>query len=284
MIAAIFALILSVVSGVAVRAESLPQERTEYLLSQMEAQGVPRDRAEALLGDHRLEVFPPRVVAAREIDWDKVIAGLVAPASLRTGVDFINKYEDALNQAEQRYGVDREIIAGLIRTESNFGRNTGNYVVFNVFYTLLIQREEERRWKFAADNLAALAAFCQRRGGDCYDVKGSYGGALGAAQFLPFSVLEWGADGNGDAVIDPYTMEDAIHSAANFLVHHGWHEDATAALGKYYGQTIGYPRAVETYAAALRRAMGREKPVLLPPSEATAEPSAAVSVAGGANQ
>ena len=264
MITVLVAIFLSLASGVIVRAESLPPERTQYLLSQMEAKGVPRDRAEVLLEDARLEVFPPRVVAARDIDWDKVIAGLVAPTSLRSGVDFINKYEETLTHAERQYGVDREIIAGLLRTESNFGRNTGNYVVFNVFYTLLVQREEERRWKFAADNLAALAAFCQRRGGDCFEVKGSYGGALGAAQFLPFSVIEWGADGNGDQVIDPYKMEDAIHSAANFLVKHGWHENSTAALGKYYGQTIGYPRAVETYAQALRKTMGREKPTLAP--------------------
>jgi len=278
MVAAVIAIFLSMASSLIVRAENLPPERTQYLLSQMEAQGVPRDRAEALLEDRRLEVFPPRVVAPRDIDWDKVIATLVAPASLRSGVDFINRYEEVLNQAERQYGVDREIIAGLLRTESNFGRNTGSYVVFNVFYTLLVQREEERRWKFAADNLAALAAFCQRRGGDCFDVKGSYGGALGAAQFLPFSVLEWGADGNGDQVIDPYRMEDAIHSAANFLVQHGWNENSTAALGKYYGQTIGYPRAVETYAAALRKAMGREKPSL------TADQPSAAPVPNSTNE
>ena len=161
------------------------------------------------------------------MDWDKIIATLVAPASVRNGVEFLGKYEAALDSAERKYGVDRESIVGLLRMESNFGRISGNYVVFNVFYTLLVQREEERRWKFAADNLAALAAICQRRGGDCFDVKGSYGGALGAAQFLPFSVLQWGADGNGDGQVNPYQMEDAIHSAANFLVAHGWHEDSS---------------------------------------------------------
>jgi membrane-bound lytic murein transglycosylase B len=274
MIATLIAIFFSVVLSAPAHAANLPPERTEYLLSQMEARGVPRAVAETLLEDGRLEVFPPRVVAPREIDWDKVIAGLVSPASVRSGVEFINKYEAALDGAERQYGVDREIIAGLLRTESNFGRSTGNYVAFNVFYTLLVQREEERRWKFAADNLAALAAFCQRRGGDCFEVKGSYGGALGAAQFLPFSVIEWGVDGNGDQVVNPYEMEDAIHSAANFLVKHGWHDDATASLGKYYGQTIGYPRAVQEYAEALRKATGREKPVLAAPqSDSAVAPS-----------
>jgi membrane-bound lytic murein transglycosylase B len=262
MIAAILAFFLAasaVPSAQAAPSVSLPAERIEYLLSKMREQGVPEEQAEQLLADRRVEIFPPRVVAPRDVDWDKIIAALVAPASVRSGVEFVAKYQQALESAERQYGVDREIIAGLIRTESNFGRNTGNYVVFNVFYTLLAQREEERRWKFAADNLAALAAFCQRRGGDCFEVKGSYGGALGAAQFLPFSVLEWGADGDGDSQVNPYQMEDAIHSAANFLVQHGWHEDATASLARYYGQTIGYPRAVQAYAEALRKATGREK-------------------------
>ncbi len=267
MISAVLATILSVVIAAPVLAASLPAEREAYLLSQMQAQGVPLGQAEALLSDNRVEVFAPRVVAARDIDWDKIIAGLVAPASVKQGVDFVARYGRTLDAAEAQYGVDAQIIVGLLRMESNFGRNTGNYVAFNVFYTLMVQREEERRWKFAADNLAALAAYCQRRGGDCFAVKGSYGGALGAAQFLPFSVIQWGADGDGDQIINPFLMEDAIHSAANFLVKHGWHDNATAALGKYYGQTVGYPRAIESYAEALRTALGRA-----PVAETTSSP------------
>jgi membrane-bound lytic murein transglycosylase B len=87
---------------------------------------------------------------------------------------------------------------------------------------------------------------------DCFEVRGSYGGAMGAAQFLPYSVIAFGADGNGDNRVDPFLMEDAIISAANFLVVHGWHEDKERALARYYGSGDGYPRAVFAYAEALR--------------------------------
>jgi membrane-bound lytic murein transglycosylase B len=56
--------------------------------------------------------------------------------------------------------------------------------------------------------------------------------------------------------VDPFLMEDAIASAANYLVKHGWQEDQTQALGKYYGSSQGYPRAVFAYAEALRRVEG----------------------------
>jgi membrane-bound lytic murein transglycosylase B len=181
-----------------------------------------------------------------------VIRTLTAKGSVQRGNDFLAKYRETFELAESNYGVDPKVLTALLRLESNLGENSGNYGTFNVFYTLLSTREEERRWKWAGDNLAALAVFCKNMESDCFEVRGSYGGAVGAAQFLPYSVIAFGADGNGDNRIDPFLMEDAIISAANFLVVHGWHEDKEQALARYYGSGEGYPRAVFAYAEALR--------------------------------
>jgi len=229
-------------------------ERVEYAITQMVQQGLSREEAEAFFQDPRLELLPPQVVQPRKIDWDQVIAGLVAGNSVQRGSEFLARYQESLARAEVQFDVDRIALTALLRLESNFGQNTGNYGAFNVFYTLLSRQEAERRWRWAADNLAALAAYCKNASKDCFQVRGSYGGALGAAQFLPYSVLQFGADGNGDHVVDPFEMEDAIASAANFLVQHGWHADPAQALAKYYGTSEGYPRAVFAYAAALRAA------------------------------
>ena len=229
-------------------------ERVEYVISQLVAKGFTQPEAEALFEDPRLKILPPQQVAAREIDWDQVIRGLVAPASVERGSEFLARYQDTFRQAEAKFGVDPMVLTALLRLESNLGENTGNYGTFNVFYTLLTQREEEQRWRWAGDNLAALATYCKSMGNDCFEIRGSYGGALGAAQFLPYSVIEYGADGNGDNRVDPFLMEDAIVSAANFLVVHGWHEDQEQALAKYYGTGQGYPRAVFAYAEALKAA------------------------------
>jgi membrane-bound lytic murein transglycosylase B len=229
-------------------------ERVEYVVSQLVEQGFTQAEAEALFQDPRLTVLPQRDVAPRTIDWDQVIRTLVAKGSVQRGSEFLARYREAFQVAESQYGVDPMVLTALLRMESDLGKNTGNYGTFNVFYTLLSTRQEEKRWRWAGDNLAALAAFCRTMGNDCFEVRGSYGGALGAAQFLPYSVIAYGADGNGDNRIDPFLMEDAIISAANFLVVHGWHEDREQALAKYYGSGQGYPRAVLAYAEALKLA------------------------------
>lgn len=235
------------------------RERVEYVISQLVAKGFTQSEAEALFQDPRLKILPPQQVETREIDWDRVIRGLVAPASVERGSQFLARYQQTLRQAESQFGIDPIVLTALLRLESNLGENTGNYGTFNVFYTLLTQREEEQRWRWAGDNLAALATYCKSMGNDCFEIRGSYAGALGAAQFLPYSVIEFGVDGNGDNRVDPFLMEDAIVSAANFLVAHGWHEDPEQALAKYYGTGQGYPRAVFAYVEALKAAESRSQ-------------------------
>ena len=245
---------------------SAQNERVDYVVAELEKSGFPRAVAEGLFADERVKMYPPREVAPRTIDWDKIIASLVAPQSVQRGEKFHSQYQEILDKAQKDFGVDKTAIVGLLRLESDFGRNTGDYVVFNVFYTSMMRAEEEKRWKWFAENLIALAQYCKKGGYDCLDVRGSYGGALGPAQFLPKSAELFGADGDGNGVIDLTHPLDAIYSAANFLVEHGWHEDQMAALGKYYGSANGYPRAVMAYAEALRKSLGMTPPPPAPES------------------
>lgn len=230
-----------------------PQQgpRVEYVISQLLGNGFSQQEADALFSDPRLEAYPPRVIQPRKIDWDQIIAGLVAPGSVRRGKEFLAEHEETLRRVEETYGVAKKVIAAIVRLESNFGQNSGRYVVFNAFYTFLIQSEEERRWKWAAENLVALAGYCKASGDDCFALRGSYAGALGPAQFLPASVQKFGRDGNGDGRVNPFEFDDALFSAANFLIEHGWREDKIQALGRYYGSSNGYPRAILAYAEAL---------------------------------
>jgi membrane-bound lytic murein transglycosylase B len=141
-----------------------------------------------------------------------------------------------------------------MRVESNLGQYLGNLTVFNVFYTRLLTSPEEN-WQWDAANLVALGKYCYIAKVDCYSIKGSNAGAFGLAQFLPYSAMEWGVDGNSDGVVNLFDEEDSIPSAANFLAHHGWSEDLQdqkAALRSYYGGGKQYPKAVLAYANALR--------------------------------
>lgn len=228
-------------------------ERVAHVVEQLTQAGFSRPEAQALFHNRRLRMYPAKQVAAHKIDWGQFIARLVTPGSIHRGKEFLARNHDVLSAAEQRFGVDKESLSALVRVETNFGRNTGKYVTFNVFYTELVQNEEERRWKMAAENLVSLASYCKRLHRDCFRIKGSYAGAIGLAQFLPHTLEIYGIDGNGDGIIDAFQPADAILSAANFLVQHGWQDDKAEALGKYYGSPEGYPRAVLAYADSLRR-------------------------------
>ncbi len=228
-------------------------ERVAYVVEQLAENGFSRPEAEALFRHRRLKIYAPKKVAPHKIDWQEFIANLVAPASVHRGADFLARNRQVLSDAEQRFGVDKETLSALVRVETNFGKNTGKYVAFNVFYTSLVRNEEESRWKMAAENLVSLAGYCKRLHKDCFRIKGSYAGAIGLAQFLPHTLEFYGFDGNGDGIVDAFHVADAIFSAANFLVQHGWQDDKTQALGKYYGSPEGYPRAVLTYADSLRQ-------------------------------
>ena len=231
-------------------------KRVAYVIDQLIQNGFTRPEARALFHNRHLKAYPPREVAPHKIDWDAFIAALVAPDSVGRGVDFLAQNSKVLSDAEQHFGVAKEALVGLLRVESNLGKNIGGYVTFNVFYTSLIRSPDELHWKRAAENLVSLAGYCKRTRENCFEIKGSYGGALGPAQFLPHTVDILGADGNGDGIVNPFEIEDAIFSAANFLAQNGWRpdkiEDQTEALGKYYGVNVGYPRAVLAYADALQ--------------------------------
>lgn len=61
----------------------------------------------------------------------------------------------------------------------------------------------------------------------------SYAGAIGPMQFMPATFSAYGVDGNGDGRKDPWNLEDAIFSAANYLVANGFSHDKRKAIWHY---------------------------------------------------
>jgi murein DD-endopeptidase MepM/ murein hydrolase activator NlpD len=61
----------------------------------------------------------------------------------------------------------------------------------------------------------------------------SSAGAIGWMQFMPSTWLQWGVDGNGDGVADPWNATDAIFSAARYLAAAGASTDLYRAVFAY---------------------------------------------------
>src|SRR5712691_7668414 len=61
----------------------------------------------------------------------------------------------------------------------------------------------------------------------------SSAGAIGWMQFMPGTWLDWGIDGNGDGVADPWNPYDAVYSAARYLAASGGATDLYDAVFAY---------------------------------------------------
>jgi membrane-bound lytic murein transglycosylase B len=137
------------------------------------------------------------------------------------------------------------VIVSIIGIETIYGRQTGNFRVKDVLFTLAFSYPETPnkaiREKLFQDQLQELILMCWTEGGGslpaknstqglnitrfnaCLNQNSSYAGAIGLPQFMPSSIRSFAVDGDGNGHIDlKQSPKDAIASVANFMRKHGW--------------------------------------------------------------
>jgi len=137
-------------------------------------------------------------------------------------VKHLQKYKEVYDYAEQKYGVDREVIAAILLKETNLGKikpTHDAFIVFNTIVTRLKPETKRDEWllRMGKTNMAAIIEHCYKGGIDPEECKlpSSYAGAIGIPQFMPNSFVY--SDSYKGKVADLTKMEDAILSAAKFL-------------------------------------------------------------------
>jgi membrane-bound lytic murein transglycosylase B len=157
---------------------------------------------------------------------------------VNNGVKFWDKNKDALERAQREYGVLPEITVGLIGIETNYGTYQGKYNVFEALTTLgFYGNHKSEYFRNELENYMILA---RDMSWNIQDVNGSYAGAIGIPQFMPSAVkpfsVEW--DGLHQSADIFHSYDDAIGSAVNFLVQHGWAKNQPIAtqVGKKLGK------------------------------------------------
>jgi len=83
-----------------------------------------------------------------------------------------------------------------------------------------------KRGEWALTELGALMDLARAIDMDPCEIRGSYAGAVGPAQFIPSSFQSLGVDGDSDGIRDPFNMVDAMASIANYLKRAGWKNGA----------------------------------------------------------
>jgi len=233
--------------------ESLrPQKELLYIALRNE--GFNNEEIDRIFSDPRIGLYPDILKkSGKGINYFSKKFGLLTPDSIARGKRIIDEHKSLLKKIETTYGVEKEFIVAIMRIETDFGRHTGMYPVFNslLTYTLF----ENRRSLWAKRELIALLVFCKRIGVDPLSINGSWAGAFGLCQFVPTSFMKYAVDGNDDGKIDLFDFHDACASIANYLKANGWQKDSMKQKKKAlyaYNHCRNYVSAVIAYAKATK--------------------------------
>ena len=147
---------------------------------------------------------------------------------------------------EQRYGVPPGPLIAIWGMETGFGSQRGNQNMLSSIATLAY---DCRRPEYFTDQLYAALKLIDR-GVLSASQRGSMHGEIGQTQFLPKTMLEYGA-GNLESAAG------ALSSTANFLKAHGWRAGAGYQPGEPNFAAIEAWNAATVYQQAIAL-MGRQ--------------------------
>ncbi|MGH8455562.1 MAG: lytic murein transglycosylase [Stenotrophobium sp.] len=153
-------------------------------------------------------------------------------ARVEGGVRVIREQAPVFARAEEIYGVPPAVIAAILGVETRYGRITGRIRVLDSLATQGF--DHPTRSAFFFDELTQYFVFCRDFGFDPAALRGSYAGAMGAAQFMPSNYRRLALDFDGDGRKDLWSLPDAIGSIANYFVNfrpaQAWHRGEPLAL------------------------------------------------------
>ena len=138
------------------------------------------------------------------------------------GVSFYIKNKALINQVENEFAVEKELLLALMGIETNFGTYVGKMDILSSLATLSF---DKRRSEFFTKELITLLRLIELEQINYKTLYGSWAGAFGFFQFMPSTITNYAIDYNKDNYIDLKNNEDAFPSAANYLKKIGWKAD-----------------------------------------------------------
>lgn len=152
----------------------------------------------------------------------------VPPARVNRAKALLVRHAQLFARVEQRFGVQKEIIAAIWTLETDNGGDMGKLPVVRTLATLA---HDCRRTELFQKELLAALQIVQRGDLPLRDLIGAYAGEIGQTQFLPSSYIKYGVDFDGNGHVDlRHSIPDVLASTANLLKTNGW------AAGQPYGE------------------------------------------------
>ena len=215
---AVLAALLALYAGLACAQTPSYQNRKEvkeFVAEMVKKHGFKQKELARVLAQAQ---FQPAIVRAMDQppesvlgSWQAYRAIFIRPERIQAGAEFWNRNAEALKRAATEFGVQEDVIIGIIGVETTFGRNIGTYRVIDALATLAF--DYPKRASYFRGELEHYLVFVRDQGIDPLRVKGSYAGAIGIPQFMPGSYRRFAVDFDGDGQINLAT------SAADAIQH-----------------------------------------------------------------
>ena len=156
-------------------------------------------------------------------DTKTYISKRTSNKKLSKGIDFYSTNKLLIDNVENEFNVEKELLLALMGIETNFGTYVGKMDILSSLATLSF---DKRRSEFFTKELILLLRLIDTNKIDYKTLYGSWAGAFGFFQFMPSTITNYAIDHNNDSYIDLKNNEDAYPSAANYLNKMGWEKKA----------------------------------------------------------
>lgn len=198
-------------------------ELQTFIQEMSEEHGFDRNRLQKLFDDARQHQSILDAISrpAESKPWYKYRPIFVTRERTNGGVRFWRENQDALQRAEEEYGVPPQIITAIIGVETRYGRHAGRYRVLDALATLAFAYPP--RSSFFRKELKEYLLMTREEDLDPLEQKGSYAGAMGMPQFISSSFRNYAIDFDNDGKRDLWdNPDDVIGSVANYFHEHRW--------------------------------------------------------------
>jgi membrane-bound lytic murein transglycosylase B len=193
-----------------------------------QAQGVSRNAFDTAFAGYS---FKPSIMelTQRQPEFSQTVQQYidrrVTGAQAGKGQSMSREWAQTLAGAEQRWGVQPEIVLAIWGMETNFGGFMGGE---NTIHALATLTEGNYRADFFRAELLTALRIVSDGHVNPSSMVGSWAGAMGHTQFMPSSFMRYAVDYNGDGRKDIWnSVQDALGSTANYLNNFDWRPGET---------------------------------------------------------
>ena len=245
--------ILLVISSSAAPGNASDELPSHYqpLIYRLSQEGFDFEFLSRLFSDSRAEFLPAvTTISLSSYEMPERYTKFLSPDSILLSKNFLNHNLNTLREMERRFQVDKEVAVAILLIESRFGENIGRYRVIPTLASIAlmdspqnlrkncdtfremdpavscdwIESRSRRKAEWAYQELKCFLNIISQEKLDPLQVFGSHAGAMGMAQFIPSSYLNYAVS---EESLDKwlFSKEEAIFSIGNYLRSHGWQKN-----------------------------------------------------------